>query len=164
MSQRRYAGRREIGDVSELSELCRSCSRSFPTPIAVSLHGSSDLAANAADRQPKRRTRAVTVRPAAPQAREDRDLRCSARPFTASRAAITLAYRSGEEFRDAARAATTAESRYAIDNHWPRLTRGLFAGRADQSGGPGGGSASRGSRQHPWPIRWPGARRGHRGL
>src|ERR1700735_4681696 len=73
---------------------------------------------------------------AAPQAREDRDLRCSARPFTASRVAMTAAYKSEKEFREAAFAAATAGSLYVIGDHGLRLILPLLAGRVDRSGVP----------------------------
>src|SRR5258708_28160133 len=92
-----------------------------------------------------RTARADRVRRAAPRAREDRDLRCSAWPFTAPRVAVAAARRFGEGHKSAALVGSAAGARYASEAHGPRLTPSLCAGLVALFGVLGGGSGGRGS-------------------
>src|SRR5712691_6114366 len=102
-------------------------------------------------------------RHAAPQARRDRDLRCSTRPFAASHA-TPPALRMPEDGRGNAVLMVSATATLYAGADRLRLTAALLACPGVVSGVRAGGSRRLGSLRHPGPVRRTGPGGGHRRL
>src|ERR1022692_1270897 len=106
------------------------------------------------------RGRADRPRQAAPQARRDRDLRCSTWPFTAPQA-IRTALRLLEEGRHVVAAMGSTMATLYAGLNGPRLTAAVPAGPGALSGVLAGGSSRLCTFWYPGTVRGSGARRGH---